>query len=82
MARSALRRRSADMQSFSQIEAEAKAAEILDLDGRPGASGGGATGNGSGKPSEKTMTRAEHDQRVARGESMGSFIRGGGSIVD
>ena len=47
-----------------------------------GASGGGATGNGSGKPSEKTMTRAEHDQRVARGESMGSFIRGGGSIVD
>lgn len=49
-----------------------------------------ATGGGGGQkqsskdtpPGTKTMTRADHDERVAKGESLGKFFKDGGTLVD
>jgi hypothetical protein len=48
----------------------------------PASSGGGAGGGGGkGKPGEKIMTRAEHDERANKGESLQEFFASGGKIV-
>ena len=45
-------------------------------------SGGNANGgNGKGQGAN-TITRAEYEARMSRGEPMGAFIRGGGKIID
>ena len=49
----------------------------------PRAQGAGAQGAGAGqKTGGKTMTRAEHDERASKGESMGAFFTSGGRLVD
>ena len=49
----------------------------------PRAQGAGAQGaGGSQKAGGKTMTRAEHDERTSRGESVGAFFTSGGRLVD
>jgi NADH dehydrogenase/NADH:ubiquinone oxidoreductase subunit G len=45
--------------------------------------GGGSQGGGNGKGSSKTMTRAEHDAKMAAGDpSLPAFFKEGGKVID
>lgn len=48
----------------------------------PRAQGTNAPGASATAKGGKTMTRADHDARVSRGEPMGAFFRDGGKLVD